>query len=120
MSPDTYGQAFEQEIDLHKWDLTTHRTAGMHLLEKNGRLLLASIDASTPAARIAHWRTHLRGAWLVSINGTPVETITDVSTTLAQHALSPHPCILVFSHPETSPDISKQWGFLPIHTRPTE
>jgi hypothetical protein len=103
MSPDPYGQAFKQEIDLRKWDLTTHRTAGMHLLEKNGRLLLASIDASTPAARIARWRTHLRGAWLVSINGTPVEeSITDVSTTLAQHATSPHPCILVFSHPETS------------------
>ena len=106
MSPDPYGQAFEQEIDLHKWDLTTHCTAGMCLLEKNGRLLLASIDASTPAAWIARWSTHLRGAWLVSINGTPVETITDVSTTLAQHTMSPHPCILVFSHPETSPDIS--------------
>ena len=53
MSPDPFGQAFEQEIDLRKWDLSTHRTAGMHLLEKNGCLLLASIDASTPAARIA-------------------------------------------------------------------
>jgi hypothetical protein len=72
MSPDPYGQAFEQEIDLCKWNLTTHHTAGMCLLEKNGRLLLASIDASTPTARIARWRTHLRGAWLVSINGTPV------------------------------------------------
>ena len=92
MSPDPYGQAFEQEIDLRKWDLTTHCTAGMRLLEKNGRLLLASIDASTPAARIARWRTHLRGAWLVSINGTPVESV---------HANSPHQCILVFSHPET-------------------
>ena len=64
MSPDPYEQAFEQEINLRKWDLTTHRTAGMCLLEKNGRLLLASIDVSTPAARIARWRTHLRGAWL--------------------------------------------------------
>jgi hypothetical protein len=50
MSPDPYGQAFKQETDLRKWDLTTHRTAGVCLLEKNGRLLLASIDASTPAA----------------------------------------------------------------------
>jgi hypothetical protein len=55
MSPDPYGQAFEQEIDLCKWDLTIHRTAGMRLLEKNGRLLLASIDPSKPAARIARW-----------------------------------------------------------------
>jgi len=78
---------------------------GMRLLEKNGRLLLASIDASTPAARIARWRTHLRGAWLVSINGTQVETVADVSTTLAQHVTSLHPCVLVFSHPETLPDI---------------
>jgi hypothetical protein len=108
MSPDPYGQAFEQEIYLRKWDLTTHRTAGMRLLEKNGRLLLASIDPSTPAARIARWRTHLRGAWLISINGTLVESITDVSTTLALHANNPQPCILVFSHPETSPDISNK------------
>jgi len=39
MSPDPYGQAFEQEINLRKWDLTTHRTAGMLLLKKIGCLL---------------------------------------------------------------------------------
>jgi len=108
MSPDPYGQAFEQEINLHKWDLTNHRTADIPLLEKNGCLLLASIDVSTPAERIARWHTHLRGAWLVSVNGTPVETITDVSKILAQHTTSPHPCILVFSHSKTSPDISNK------------
>ncbi len=47
MSPDPYGCAFEQEIDLRKWNLTKHRTASMRLLKKNSRLLLPSIDAGT-------------------------------------------------------------------------
>ena len=55
MSPDPYGHTFEKEIDLCKWDITRHRTAGMRLLEKDGRLVLASINASTPAAWIARW-----------------------------------------------------------------
>jgi hypothetical protein len=63
MSPNPYGRTFEQEIDLCKWDLTKHCTDGMHLLKKNGRLLLASIDAGIPTARIDCWRTHVRGAW---------------------------------------------------------
>jgi hypothetical protein len=108
MSLDPYGCAFEQEIDLRKWDLTKHRTAGMCLLEKNGRLLLASIDAGTPAARINHWRTHMWGAWLVSINGTTVRTIADVEWVLARLTMNTHPCVLVFSHPETSPNISNK------------
>jgi hypothetical protein len=41
MSPNPYGRTFEKEIDLRKWDLTCHCTAGMQLLEKDGRLILA-------------------------------------------------------------------------------
>jgi hypothetical protein len=115
MSPNPYGRTFEKEVNLRKWDLTRHCTAGMRLLEKDGRLVLASINASTPAAWIDHWRTHVHGAWLVSIDRTPVSTITeaeDVSTCLQT---STHPCILVFSHPETSPDISNKG--LPIKSK---
>ncbi len=108
MSPDSYGCAFEQEIDLCKWDLTKHCTVGMRLLKKNGRLLLASIVAGTPAARIDCWYTHVRGAWLVSIDSTTVWTIADVERVLAHLTTSTHLCVLVFSHPETLSDISNK------------
>jgi hypothetical protein len=115
MSPDPYGRTFEKEIDLCKWDLTRHCTAGMRLLEKDGRLILASIDADTPAARIERWHTHLHGAWLVSIEGNPVSTIAEVEAVFTCPHTRPHPCTLVFSHPEISPNISNKG--LPISSK---
>jgi hypothetical protein len=108
MSPDPYGRTFEKDIDLRKWDHERHRTAGMNLLEKDGCLILALIDASTPAARIDRWRTHIRGAWLVSINGTMVTSINKVAAVLARTRPTSHLCTLVFSHPEISPDVSNK------------
>ncbi len=52
VSPDPYGSAFEEELILRKFDITTHRSAGLCFIEKNGRLLLASMAPSTPDARI--------------------------------------------------------------------
>ena len=115
MSPDPYGCTFEKEVDLRKWDITHHRTAGMRLLEKDGCLVLASIDASTPTARIDHWQTHVHGAWLVSVDGTPVSTIAEAQEVFTRLQTSTHPCILVFSHPEMSPDISNKG--LPIMSK---
>ncbi len=115
MSPNPYGRHFEKVIDLRKWDLTCHRTAGMRLLEKDGRLVLASIDAHTPAPRIKRWRTHVWGAWLVSIDRTPVSTIAEAEGVFTRLQTSTHPCILIFSHPETSPDISNKG--LPIMSK---
>jgi hypothetical protein len=115
MSPDPYGRTFKKEIDLRKWDLTKHRTAGMRFLEKDGRLVLASINASTPAARIKRWRTHIHGAWLVSIDGTPVTTIAEAAAAFARPRTHSLPCTLVFSHPKISPDISNKG--LPIMSK---
>jgi hypothetical protein len=106
---------FEKEIDLRKWDLTKHRTAGMRFLEKDGRLVLALINASTLAACIEWWRTHIRGAWLVSIDGTPVTTIAEAAAVFACPCTHSHPCTLVFSHPKISPDISNKG--LPIMSK---
>ncbi len=75
VSPDPYGGAFEEELDLHKFDIATHCTAGLCFFEKNGRLLLASMAPSTPGMRVPQWRTHLQGAWLIEVNGTPVSSI---------------------------------------------
>jgi hypothetical protein len=115
MSPDPYGHTFKKEINLQKWDLTKHCTAGMRFLEKDGCLVLASIDASTPAACIERWRTHIHGAWLVSIDGTPVTTIAEAAVVFAFPRTHSLPCTLVFSHPKISPDISNKG--LPIMSK---
>jgi hypothetical protein len=57
MSPDPYHDAFEQSVDLRKFDLTKHATGGLSLYEREGRVHLASIAPGTPAARIHAWRT---------------------------------------------------------------
>ncbi len=109
VSPDPYGSAFEEELDLRKFDITTHRSAGLCFFEKNGRLLLASMAPSTPGACIPRWRTHLRGAWFLEINGTPVSTIKDAQATFAYLASKKKPsCTLLFSHPEITPNISNK------------
>ena len=40
MSPDPYFEAFEEIIDLRKFDLTQHRTAGLCLAHSDNRLFL--------------------------------------------------------------------------------
>jgi hypothetical protein len=65
MSSDTYFDAFEQPIDLRKFDLAKHATAGLSLYSSDGRVYLASMSPGTPAAKIPDWRTRVRGAWLI-------------------------------------------------------
>jgi hypothetical protein len=72
ISPDPYSGAFEEELDLRKFNISTHRTAGLCFFEKNGRIHLALMASSTPGARVPQWRTLLQGAWLIQINGTTV------------------------------------------------
>jgi hypothetical protein len=53
LSPDPYFDAFEQPLDLHKFDIATHATAGLSLLESDGCLHLATVSPSTPAAKMS-------------------------------------------------------------------
>ncbi len=109
VSPDPYGSAFEEELDLRKFDITTHRSAGLCFFEKNGCLLLASMAPSTPGVRVPRWRSRLRGAWLLDINGTPISTIKDAHATFAYLSSEKKPSFtLLFSHPEITPDISNK------------
>jgi hypothetical protein len=78
LSPDPYGRAFKETLALHKWDLDKHPTGGLHFITKNGRLILASMDASTPGARINKWSSRIQGVWLQSIDGNTVSTLDDV------------------------------------------
>jgi hypothetical protein len=51
MSPSPYHDAFDEILDIRKCDLSKHPTAGMSLLQQNGRLILAHMAPGTPAAR---------------------------------------------------------------------
>ena len=57
LSNDLYGHTFKEKLDLQKWDPIKHRTTGLCFITKNGRLILASRDKSTPGAHIARWQT---------------------------------------------------------------
>ncbi len=107
VSPDPYGTAFEEELDLRKFDNNTHRTAGLCFFEKNNQILLASMAPSTPSAQIPWWQTRIWGAWLIEIDGIPVASISDAKAVFARLSLSNSKrCTLLFSHPEIIPNIS--------------
>ena len=108
MSPDPYHDAFEQSVDLRKFDLTKHSTGGLSLYERNGRVHLASIAPCTPAARIPAWRTRIRGAWLIKVGNTIVDSIDAVTRAFAGLRTSGSTSVtLLFSHPEVRPSLSQ-------------
>ncbi len=57
MSLTPYNDAFKEELDLHKFDFSHHRAAGMAFLPQDNRLILASMAPSTLGARVPHWHT---------------------------------------------------------------
>ena len=61
MSPDPYHNAFEEELDIRKYNYAKHHTAGLSLVESNGRLLLAAMSPHTPGSRLPRWRSNLQG-----------------------------------------------------------
>jgi hypothetical protein len=116
VSPDLYGPAFEEKLDLWKFNLNRHTTTGLCFYQKNDRLLLASMAPSTPGARIPWWPTRLWGAWLIQIDETPVTFISNAQTVFACLSSSnAHRCTLLFSHPKITPNISNQG--LPIMSK---
>jgi hypothetical protein len=52
MSPSPYHDAFDEVMDIQKCDFSKHHTAGMSLIEQNGRLILAHMTPSTPGAKV--------------------------------------------------------------------
>ncbi len=57
ISPDPFYGTFEEELDLCKFDLSRHSTAGMNFFEKDQRLFLALMVPGTPGARIPRWHS---------------------------------------------------------------
>jgi hypothetical protein len=107
MSPDPYHEAFEEVLDIRHFDFNRHRTAGLCLAQVNGRLILGSMTPSTPAAKIACWRSRIKGAWLIKIGDTTVSSIEEAQCAF-QHLGSAGMSLipLLFLHPEIRQDVS--------------
>ena len=107
MSPCPYFDSFEEELDLRKFDLSKHRTAGLCLAQLDNRLILGGMAPNTPGARIPRWRTRLKGAWLIKIGHTTVHTIADAQQAFLAHSTSNSCSVtLLFSHPEIRPNMT--------------
>ena len=113
MSPDPYFDAFDEVIDIQKFDLTKHRTAGLCLLHSDDQLYLGSMTPSTPGAKIPRWRSRLKGAWLIKIGDNIVTTIAEAQLAFENESMTnPGHVTLLFLHPEVHPNIS--YDRLPI------
>ena len=107
MSPDPYHEAFEEVLDLRRFDYSRHRTAGLCLAHANGRLILGGMAPSTPAAKIPRWRSRIKGAWLIKIGDKAVSSISDAQSAFAAlDSAGITSVTLLFSHPEIRQDIS--------------
>ena len=107
MSPDPYHEAFEEIIDIRRFDFNRHRTAGLCLAHNDGRLILGGMAPSTPAAKVPRWRSRLKGAWLIKIGDHTVSTIAQAQHAFAQLSADGASTVtLLFSHPEIRQDIS--------------
>ncbi len=81
----------------------------MIFLQQDDQLILASMAPSTPGTRVPRWRTRLRGAWLLLINGTPIHTLAVAHQVFHDLFLSSTAlCILLFARPELSHGLSNK------------
>jgi hypothetical protein len=107
MSPDPYHEAFEEIMDIHRFNFNRHHMAGLCLAHIDGRLILGGMTPSTPAAKIPLWRSRLKGAWLIKIGDHAVSTIAQAHQVFSQlNADGASTITLLFSHPEIRQDIS--------------
>lgn len=107
MSPDPLHAAFEEIMDLRKFDWTKHHAGGMLFVTQGQCVYLGGMAKSTPGSRIPRWISRLRGACLLRINGTPVSTVAEVHNIFEQlwHAQAKE-CTLLFAHPEVRHGLS--------------
>ena len=105
MSPDQYFEAFEEVINLRKFDLKLDRTAGLCLAHSDNRLFLSSMTPGNPGAKIPRWRSRLKGAWLIKVGDKLVSSAnTQNAFTMAINSGSLF-IKLLFTHPKIRQDI---------------
>jgi hypothetical protein len=78
LSPSPFLDAFEETIDLRKFDPTRFPTAGLECEELNGKIYLRAMTPSSPSAKIRAWRSRLRDAHVIAIDNKHVSTIDDI------------------------------------------
>ena len=101
LSPEPYKNSFVEVLDLRKCFPLKHPTAGLDLIQRDNRLFLGAMARSTPGAKIHAWRSRLRDAWLIQINGTVVTTLLEARQAFASLALTnTTTCDLLFAHSE--------------------
>ena len=110
VSPSPYNDAFEETMDIHRLGWMKHRAAGLMFTTQGDWLILSGMASHTPGSRIHRWASRLRGAWLISIDGTPVHTTHDVYRVFEKlyHSNDAKECTLLFSHPEIKHGLSNR------------
>jgi hypothetical protein len=99
LSPSLFNNAFEEILDLRRYNPTISPTAGIICEEKSSKLFLRDMQKSAPAAKIRAWRSHLRGARIIAVNDTLVDTIEELSKALLQLKDSGHKnCRILLAH----------------------
>ena len=101
ISPSPYYDAFTKRLDLRRWHPNDHPTAGLRLIQDDGRVIIAAMEPSTPASRIPCWRTQIKGAWLMQVGNTRILTLEDVKQAIKCQKAEGHLyCELLLAHPE--------------------
>ena len=62
--------------------------------------MLHNMAKGSPCDKLKDWRSRLKGAWLISVNGIPVQSVADINTIFNNCLTSGiRECTLLFSHP---------------------
>jgi hypothetical protein len=120
MSPNPYHSSFDELLDIRRYDLSRHATAGLLFLERDGKVMLAHMTPGTPGAKIPRWQTLICGAWLIKIGKHLIHSIKDDCLAFATlHASGCTQIPLLFAHPEIFPDISTRCLVRPVYSANT-
>jgi hypothetical protein len=108
ISPDPHHEAFEQTLDLHKFNFSHHPTAGLSLFERTGWVHLGMISLSTLAAKLHEWRSRVCGAWLIKVGGITVNSLDNVNKAFRGLEANNSPLAThLIAHPEIYPNLSQ-------------
>ena len=109
LSPLPYFDAFEEMMNIRHWNTLDHKCAGLNLLSRDDRPIVGAIQPSTPAAKIPRWRSRIRGAWLLEVDGKAVHSKTDIFEILAKMKdEGREDCKLLFAHPEIKDGLTNE------------
>jgi hypothetical protein len=87
-------------LDLRWYDPTISPTAGIVCEEKSSQLFLRELQRSTPTAKLRAWRSRLRGAQILEVEGTPTSTTDNLARAflLALKNNGAQKCTILMAH----------------------